>query len=506
MSATSQPTQAGPTPAATDLTAFINGRFTAAGGEPHRHAVIDPATEQTVGELLESDAAQVDAAVRAARAAFDTGAWSRQSTDRRQACMLRVRDLILRNADALAASECTNTGIPYPQLRQLHIPGAAHHFQFYAELASQLKGELHQQRSGYQLQVSREPVGVAALISPWNGPVNMSCAKIAAALAFGNSCVLKPSEYTPLAFVRLMEIFREAGIPDGVVNMVNGRGAVTGAALASHPGIDLVSFTGGSVSGPLVNAAAARNLKRTTMELGGKSANIILESADLERALDGALAGIFTTNGQQCLAGSRILLQRSIAAAFIERFVERTRAIRIGNPFDPGTELGPMAYRAHMERVLAYAEVARAEGATLLHGGRRASQMPRGWYVEPTVVHARSNDLRICQEEVFGPLATFLEFDTLDEAIAIANASDFGLVAYLWTDALSAVTRATRALRAGTIWVNTTLVGDPRAPFGGIKQSGSGREGGIGSVEFYTELKSVVIPNGPAPVPRIGLG
>lgn len=420
--------------------------------------------------------------------------------------MLRVRDLIMREADALAASECTNTGIPLKQLRQLHIPGAAHHFQFYAEVASQLKGELHQQRSGYQLLVSREPVGVAALISPWNGPVNMSCAKIAAALAFGNSCVLKPSEYTPLAFVRLMEILREAGIPDGVVNMVNGRGAVTGAALASHPDIDLVSFTGGSGSGPLVNAAAARNLKRTTMELGGKSANIILESADLDRALDGALAGIFMTNGQQCLAGSRIMVQRSIAPAFIERFVERTRAIRIGNPFEPRTELGPMAYRAHMERVLAYADVARAEGATLLHGGQRASQMARGWYVEPTVVHASSNGLRICQEEVFGPLATFLEFDSLDDAIAIANASDFGLVAYLWTNDLSAVTKATRALRAGTIWVNTTLVGDPRAPFGGVKRSGSGREGGIGSVEFYTELKSVVIPNGAAPVPRIGLG
>ena len=420
--------------------------------------------------------------------------------------MLRVRDLILRDADALAASECTNTGIPLTQLRKLHIPGAAHHFQYYAELASQLKGELHQQRSGYQIQVSRDPVGVAALISPWNGPVNMSCGKIAAALAFGNSCVLKPSEYTPLAFVRLMEILREAGVPDGVVNMVNGRGAVTGAALASHPGIDLVSFTGGSASGPLVNVAAARNLKRTTMELGGKSANIILESADLERALDGALAGIFTTNGQQCLAGSRILVQRSIARDFIHRFVERTRAIRIGNPFDAKTELGPMAYRAHMEKVLAFAGVARDEGATVLHGGGRPAQMSSGWYVEPTVVHAPSNDLRICQEEVFGPLATLLEFDTLDDAITIANASDFGLVAYLWTNDLSDVTRATRDIRAGTIWVNTTLVGDPRAPFGGVKQSGNGREGGTGSVEFYTELKSVVIPNGPAPVSRIGLG
>lgn len=494
----------GPAAATGDLTAFINGKF-AKPEASHPLAVIDPATEQQVGSLLESDAGQVDVAVRAARTAFESGVWSRQSTDRRQACMLRVRDLIMRNADALAASECTNTGIPFTQLRKLHVPGAAHHFQFYAELASQLKGELHQQRSGYQIQVSREPAGVAALISPWNGPVNMSCAKIAAALAFGNCCVLKPSEYTPLAFVRLMEILHEAGVPDGVVNMVNGRGAVTGAALASHPGVDLVSFTGGSASGPLVNVAAARNLKRTTMELGGKSANIIMQSADLEKALDGALAGIFTTNGQQCLAGSRILVQRSIAPTFMRRFVERTRALRIGDPFDASTELGPMAYRAHMEKVLAYAQIARGEGAAVLHGGGRPAQMSKGWYVEPTVVHATSNALRICQEEVFGPLATFIEFDTLDEAIAIANASDFGLVAYLWTNELSDMTRATREIRAGTIWVNTTLVGDPRAPFGGIKQSGNGREGGTGSVEFYTELKSVVIPNGPAPVSRMGL-
>ena len=499
------PSLARPTAAATDLTGFINGSFVPPGGG-YGLPVIDPATEQQVGTLLESDAAQVDAAVLSACAAFESGVWSRQSTDRRQAIMLRVRDLILHHADELANSECTNTGIPRTQLRKLHVPGAAHHFQYYAELASQLKGELHQQRSGYQIQVSREPVGVAALISPWNGPVNMSCGKIAAALAFGNTCVLKPSEYTPLAFVCLMEILREAGVPDGVVNMVNGRGAVTGAALASHPRIDLVSFTGGSASGPLVNVAAARNLKRTTMELGGKSANIIMESADLERALDGALAAIFSTNGQQCLAGSRILVQRSIAAGFIERFVERTRKIRVGDPFDAKTELGPLAYRAHMDKVLGFIDIAQTEGATLLHGGRRSPQMPRGWYVEPTVVQAPSNQLRICQEEVFGPLATFITFDTLDDAITIANQSDFGLVAYLWTNTLSDVTRATRDIRAGTIWVNTTLVGDPRAPFGGVKQSGSGREGGTGSIEFYTELKSVVIPNGPAPLSRIGLG
>lgn len=488
----------------TTVSSFIHGRFIQpASALPI--AVINPATELTISWLHEADVAEVDQAVRAARTSFESGAWSRLSSDKRQSCLLKIRDLILHHADELAYLECCNTGIPLSQLRKLHIPGAAHHFQFYAELANQLKGELHQQRPNYQLMVSREPVGVAALISPWNGPVNMSCAKLAAALAFGNSCVLKPSEYTPLAFTRLMEIFREAGLPDGVVNMVNGRGPITGAALVEHPLVDLVSFTGGSSSGPLVNASAAQGLKRTTMELGGKSASIVLESADLQVALDGALAGNFMTNGQQCLAGSRILVQRSVAREFREKFVARARAIRIGNPLDPKTELGPLAYEAHMRKVLSYVDVARADGATLLTGGQRASSQERGWYVEPTVVQAPSNMSRICQEEVFGPFATLLEFDTLTEAIEMANQSEYGLVAYLWSNDLAAVMHATRAIKAGTVWVNTTLVGDPRAPFGGLKQSGAGREGGVGSVEFYTELKSVVIPNGLAPIPRLGI-
>lgn len=486
------------------VSSFIQGRFIPPEAS-HQIAVINPATELPISLLHEANAAVVDRAVSSARASFESGVWSRISTDKRQSCLLRVRDLILEHADELAYLECCNTGIPLSQLRRLHITGAANHFQFYAELANQLKGELHQTRSNYQLLVSREPVGVAALISPWNGPVNMSCAKLAAALAFGNSCVLKPSEYTPLAFTRLMEIFCEAGLPDGVVNMVNGRGPVTGSALVEHPQVDLVSFTGGSSSGPLVNASAARGLKRTTMELGGKSASIVLESANLELALDGALAGNFMTNGQQCLAGSRILVQRSVAREFKEKFIARARAIRIGDPLDPKTELGPLAYEAHMQKVLSYVDIAREDGATLLTGGQRAAHMARGWYVEPTVVQASSNLARICQEEVFGPFAALLEFDTLSEAMELANQSQFGLVAYLWSNDMAAVMHATRELRAGTVWVNTTLVGDPRAPFGGLKQSGTGREGGVGSVEFYTELKSVVIPNGVAPIPRLGV-
>ncbi len=492
-------------PIPTKICSYVQGQFIEPADQ-HTLPVINPATEEQICLLYEADSYEVDLAVKAARASFESGVWSRQSTDRRQATLLRVRDLIFQHAEELATLECLNTGIPYLQLKKLHVPGAGVQFQFHSEAASQLKGELHQQRSGYQLQVSREPAGVAALISPWNGPINLSCTKLAAALAYGNSCVLKPSEFTPLAFKKLMEIFQEAGIPDGVVNLVNGRGAITGAALVEHPDVDLVSFTGGGASGRVVNSIAARGMKRTIMELGGKSANIILASADLDVALDGALVGIFTANGQQCLAGSRILVQKSIAREFISKFVARARAIRIGDPFDPATELGPLANRAHMDKVLDFVKVACDEGAVLHCGGGRAPGFERGLYVEPIVAEASSNAMRICQEEVFGPFATFIEFDTLDEAIAIANDSEFGLVSYLWSNDLAAVTKAIREIRVGTIWVNTTLVGDPRAPFGGVKGSGTGREGGVGSIEFYTELKSVVIPTGgPAPVSKLGI-
>ena len=278
---------------------------------------------------------------------------------------------------------------------------------------------------------------------------------------------------------------------------------MTGAALVDHPGIDMIGFTGGTSTGREIMAAAGRRLVPVALELGGKSANIVCASADVDRALDGALVGIFANNGQQCLAGSRILVQRSIAPAFIERFVERARNIRIGDPLSPRTEVGPLAYKAHMERVLSYADVARADGAKLLTGGRRAA-LERGWFVEPTAVLASSNDARVCQEEIFGPFATLLEFDTLDEAIAIANRSRFGLAGYVWSEDLATALRCSREIRAGTIWVNTPMMRELRAPFGGYKESGVGRDGPASSADFYTELKSTIFPLDPPPMHRYG--
>jgi acyl-CoA reductase-like NAD-dependent aldehyde dehydrogenase len=328
--------------------------------------------------------------------------------------------------------------------------------------------------------------------------------RVASCVAFGNTCVLKPSEYTPLSMLRMIELFHEAGLPPGVVNLVNGRGSVTGVALVSHPGIDMVGFTGGTHTGAAIMAAAGRHLKPCILELGGKSANIIHPSADLDRALDGALGGIYSNNGQQCLAGSRILVQRAIAEEFIARFVERARRIRIGDPMNPATEVGPLAFKEHMQRVLSYVDVARADGATLLTGGRRAPGFERGYYVEPTAVLATGNRDRVCQEEIFGPFATFLVYDTLEEAIAIANDSSFGLVAYVWANDLGVVMRASRDLRAGTVWINTTMVRELRAPFGGYKQSGVGRDGATSSAEFFTEQKTTTIPIDCAPLPRFG--
>ena len=494
-----------PWPVVERITSLIDGAVVAPRAGCFDIPVINPATEQRVSVLQEADAAEVDAAVQAARRAFDSGPWPRMTLDARKDILYRIRDLIRTCTDELAYLECLHSGLPIARIRE-QIGRAARNFEFFAEVASTMRGETYTGLKGYLTYVTREPKGVGALIAPWNAPIALASMRVATCIAFGNTCVLKPSEYTPLSMLRMVELFHEAGLPGGVVNLVNGRGGVTGVALVSHPGIDMVGFTGGTHTGAAIMSAAGKHLKPCILELGGKSANIVHPSADLDRALDGALGGIYSNNGQQCLAGSRILVQRSITDEFIARFVERARRIRVGDPMDPATEVGPLAFEAHMQRVLSYVEVARADGAKVLTGGRRAPGFDRGYFVEPTAVLANGNQSRVCQEEIFGPFATFLVYDTLDEALAIANDSPFGLVAYVWANDLDVVMRASRDLRAGTVWVNTTMVRELRAPFGGYKQSGVGRDGATSSVEFFTELKTTTIPIDPAPLPRFGRG
>ncbi len=486
------------------VTSIIDGKAVAprSGGEDF--VVLNPTTEEPLTKLREADASEVDAAVLSARRAFDQGPWPRMDINDRKDILYSIRDHLRKNAEELMYLESLNVGLPSASVR-MQVGRMARNFEFFAEVASTVHGETYTQTKGYLTYVTREPKGVAGCIAPWNAPLALASMRVATCIPWGNTCVLKPSEYTPLSMRRMVEIFHEAGLPPGVVNLVNGRGAVTGNALVSHPGIDMVGFTGGTVTGRAIAATAGRNLKPIALELGGKSANIILETANLDRALDGALASIFGNNGQQCLAGSRILVQRSISARFIEKFVERARNIRIGDPLDPNTEVGPLAFKAHLDRVLSYVDVAKADGGKLLTGGRRAPGFARGFFMEPTAVLATNNDARVCQEEIFGPFATFLEFDTLDDAIAIANRSNFGLVSYVWSDDLTAAMRCSREIRAGTVWINTPLMRELRAPFGGFKESGIGRDGPFSSLDFFTELKATIIPIDPAPLPQFGV-
>ena len=487
------------------VTAFIDNDFLPAGAG-HTLPVIDPATELQVSEVEEAGPDVVDRAVRAARVAFGRGPWPRMEVAERQEILRRLATLIRQHAPELAYLECLNSGIPMRHLALGQIPRAALNFEFFAEFIGQSAGQIYTQDSRYLTFVTREPVGVAALIGPWNAPLALTSMKIAGAIAFGNCCVAKPAEHTPLAVARLMELIAAAGVPPGVVNMVCGRGAVTGEALVRHEEVNLVSFTGGTSTGRAVLAGAAAGLKPCSLELGGKSANIIFASADLERALDGALLGIFSNNGQQCLAGSRILLERPIAQSFINAFLERTAKLRIGAPMDPATEIGPLAFRAHLERVLSYVDVAKAEGAQLLIGGSRVATLQPGFYMQPTAILAEDSRSRICQEEVFGPFATFMIFDDIEDAFALANDTRFGLVSYLWTEHMPTALRGRQALRSGVVWINTPMVRELRAPFGGLKDSGMGREGGNASMHFYTSEKSTTLPVSSVPLARLGLG
>lgn len=487
------------------ITRIVDGQ-TAPAGSGYVLPVLNPADESALTTLIEDDAAAVDEAVRSARAAFDEGPWPRMPLVERGRIMNQVRETILAHADELAYLDCLDTGVPLWEIRGRKISRVADNFQFAMDIANTVSGETYQQNDKYLSLVTHSPVGVAAILAPWNSPMSLASMQVAPCIAFGNTCVIKPSEYTPLSIFRMVQLMHEAGLPPGTVNLVNGRGTVTGAALASHPGIDLIKFIGGTATGKRIMAAASEGLKKVGLELGGKSANIILEDADFDAAVTSALLSIYSNNGQQCLAGSRILVQRSIADRFIEAFVERTKKVKVGDPLAPDTEVGPMAFREHYERVLSYVDIARADGAKILVGGGPAPGFDKGYYFLPTAVLAPNNQARVCRDEIFAPFATFVVFDTVDEAIAIANDSDFGLVGYVWTQDITKALNISQRIHAGTILVNTLMVREVRAPFGGLKHSGIGRDGLRGSVEFFTEPKTTTIPLGPIPMRPIGTG
>lgn len=484
------------------LGSFIDGQWDNQGET--LLPVVNPATESQIADVAESDPAQVARAVAAAQHAHALGEWRRMPVAQRQRLFRRIAEITLAHLDELAWLETLNTGLPLRYVRDGQMPRVARDFEFFADWMSQNVEKAGIQDGAYLRYVVREPAGVAALISPWNAPLALASTKIAAALAFGNCCVVKTAETTPLAVSRFMDLLQEAGLPPGVVNLVHGRGHTTGDALVRHPGVRVVSFTGGTETGRAIATAAGPGLKRVDLELGGKSANIVTASANLEAALDGALAGIYSNNGQQCFAGSRILVERSIAGEFVDAFVQRARRIRVGDPLDERTAIGPLANAAHHARVLEHVRQAVADGAQLLTGGDRPSHLPRGHYLAPTALLTPHNRLPVCQREIFGPVATLQVFDNFDEALDIANESDFGLVAYVWTQDLGQSLQAAQGLEAGVVLTNTNMTLDTRFPFGGYKQSGVGREGIDGMRHFYTEEKTVTVALRPPPVVRLG--
>ena len=455
--------------------------------------VADPATGQVFARCPDSDAADVDAAVAAAGKAFPT--WSALPTTERAAWMHRLADALERRVDAFAAAESQDGGKPLALARDIEIPRAVSNLRFFAAAATQFASESHHGQAGLNYTL-RQPLGAVACISPWNLPLYLFTWKIAPALAAGNCVVGKPSEVTPVTAWMLGELAREIGFPPGVLNIVHGRGGSAGQALVDHPGIRAISFTGSTAVGARIAAGAAPRFRKLSLELGGKNPSIVFADAPRERLFDTLLRASFQNAGQICLCGSRILVERNAYADFRDAFVERARALVVGDPLDPRTEVGPLVSRAHYDKVLGCLATAREEGGRILCGGDAVHVPGRcadGWFVAPTVIEGLGPSCRSNTEEIFGPVVTLQPFDDEEHALALANAAPYGLAASVWTDGLSRAHRVAARVEAGVVWVNCWLQRDLRTPFGGMKQSGLGREGGEEAMRFFTEPKNVCI-------------
>jgi len=468
---------------------FIDGEFVDAdaGG---RIPVLNPHDGSVITEIAEARAADIDRAVAAARAAFP--AWSRTAAGDRGRLLLKLADAIEAHADELAHIEAIDTGHPMRDTRALDAPRTAVTFRYFGGMADKVQGSVVPVEQGFLNYVLREPVGVVGQIVPWNFPLMFTSWKLGPALAAGNTVVLKPAELTPLSSLKVAELCRAVGIPRGVVNILPGYGATAGQHLAEHPGVDKIAFTGSTAIGRKIVEASAGNLKRVQLELGGKGANIVFDDASLPAAVGGSAFAIFHNQGQACIAGSRLILHEKIADAFLDSFIALARTIRLGNPLDPSTEMGPLTSAQHRDRVLGYVKIAKEQGGEVLLGGGApaASELAKGYYLEPTVVRARPAD-RVCQEEVFGPFVSVTTFRDEEEVLAIANGTSYGLGGGLWTRDLQRAHRIAAAMRTGMVWINCYKRVNPGSPFGGVASSGYGREMGFEAMHDYTEAKSV---------------
>jgi acyl-CoA reductase-like NAD-dependent aldehyde dehydrogenase len=454
-----------------------------------------PCTGQSWAQFPRAGEEDVDRAVQAAYKAFSQGPWSQMTASERGLLLHRMGDIVAANAEYLAELEVRDNGkLMIEMLGQMrYLP---QWFYYYGGLADKVEGVVTPiDKAGMLHYVRHEPVGVVAAITPWNSPLMLTLWKLAPALAAGNTVVVKPSEHASASMIGLARLFEQGGFPPGVVNVVTGFGNEVGTSLVTHPLVSRVAFTGGDIAGRAIATSAAASFKRLSLELGGKSPHIVFDDADLDAAVNGVISGIFAAAGQTCMAGSRVFLQRSIHDEFVEKLVTRVKKARIGDPLSTDTDVGPIATEAQLERVMSYIEIAQSEGAFCVLGGRRftVDALPGGWFVEPTIFTNVRNDMRIAQEEVFGPVLSVIPFDTEEEVIEMANATLYGLAAGFWTTDLDRAINLPKRLKAGTIWVNAYRVVSYMAPFGGFKHSGLGRENGIGAIYEYLEQKSVFL-------------